>query len=291
LGLGVVILAISTSILYIEGGSAKIHGINMAKTSLSIVTQNPTYYSDGCSLAQNATTSGPCKYGKWSSKVKVVLFGDSHAGQWQEALADLGSAHNFEEIALVKGGCPSANVTVAMNGTSVPFTACDIWRKNMIDRINNIEKPDLIILSNLSIYKPLTVGQNKNTWWSNGLQDTIAKLKTPGRNILIIGDTPFPVQNIPDCLIKNPNNQSKCDIKEKYVLKFSNSAIEKVIAQKNNVTYIDPRDWLCTTSGCPAVVNGIVAYRDASHLSIPLSRKLEPILLNELKKQLGEKIK
>jgi hypothetical protein len=38
---------------------------------------------------------------------------------------------------------------------------------------------------------------------------------------------------------------------------------------------IDPTPWLCS-SYCPAIVDGSVAYRDASHISVEMSLKLLP---------------
>jgi hypothetical protein len=36
---------------------------------------------------------------------------------------------------------------------------------------------------------------------------------------------------------------------------------------------IDPTPWLCGKT-CPAVISGIVTYRDASHLTVEMARHL-----------------
>jgi len=38
---------------------------------------------------------------------------------------------------------------------------------------------------------------------------------------------------------------------------------------------INPTPWLCS-SYCPAILDGSVAYRDASHISVEMSLKLLP---------------
>jgi len=38
---------------------------------------------------------------------------------------------------------------------------------------------------------------------------------------------------------------------------------------------INPTPWLCS-SYCPAIVDGTVAYRDASHISVEMALKLLP---------------
>jgi hypothetical protein len=45
---------------------------------------------------------------------------------------------------------------------------------------------------------------------------------------------------------------------------------------------IDPTSWLCTDL-CPAIKDGYVAYRDASHISVDAALGLKPLLENALK--------
>jgi hypothetical protein len=40
---------------------------------------------------------------------------------------------------------------------------------------------------------------------------------------------------------------------------------------------IDPASWLCTTI-CPAIQDGYVVYRDASHISVAAALALKPQL-------------
>jgi hypothetical protein len=54
----------------------------------------------------------------------------------------------------------------------------------------------------------------------------------------------------------------KCDLNEKSDPRIAGNFIK-----------VNPTPWLCS-SKCPAIVNGIVAYRDASHISVDISRSL-----------------
>ncbi len=40
---------------------------------------------------------------------------------------------------------------------------------------------------------------------------------------------------------------------------------------------LNPTPWLCS-SYCPAIIDGTVAYRDASHISVEMALKLLPQL-------------
>jgi hypothetical protein len=58
----------------------------------------------------------------------------------------------------------------------------------------------------------------------------------------------------------------KCDGSEKSAAKVT-----------GGFTVLNPTSWLCGNN-CPAIVDGVVAYRDASHISVAMSEALAPKL-------------
>ena len=94
---------------------------------------------------------------------------------------------------------------------------------------------------------------------------------------MILADTPFPITNVVDCLSKNLLKPAKCDLKRKVAVGYNNRifAIQKVSQTLGN-PYIDPTEWLCNTTICPAVIGKTIAYADNSHISREMSVKLIP---------------
>jgi hypothetical protein len=43
-------------------------------------------------------------------------------------------------------------------------------------------------------------------------------------------------------------------------------------AHQHGATYVDPSNWLCTDTFCPAVIGNMVVYRDKLHLTDRFSR-------------------
>jgi hypothetical protein len=82
----------------------------------------------------------------------------------------------------------------------------------------------------------------------------LANLKGSSKNLIYISDTPHPQSDIPNCLASR--NSQKCDTSEK----TPNLIID-------GFSQIDPTPWLCTEF-CPAIQDGYVVYRDASHISV-----------------------
>jgi hypothetical protein len=82
--------------------------------------------------------------------------------------------------------------------------------------------------------------------------------------LIYISDTPRPLRDIPNCLASR--DFQSCNTTEKTPVKIING-FEK----------IDPTPWLCTDV-CPAIQDGYVVYRDASHISVAAALALKPQL-------------
>jgi len=44
-----------------------------------------------------------------------------------------------------------------------------------------------------------------------------------------------------------------------------------------HATTVEPADWMCTATKCPMIVDDILVYRDASHMSASYSKFLAPM--------------
>jgi peptidoglycan/LPS O-acetylase OafA/YrhL len=237
-------------------------------------------HKDECLAGIEATTNGRCVFGDVGAGRTIVLFGDSHADQWRPALAAMASVGGYRLVSLTKSGCPAATVEVRRPGTTSPFTECDQWRAATLRRINEVEKPDVVIVTSSSIF-----GASKGDssgWWGAGLSRTLEQLVAPGRRLLLIHDTPRPVSNVPDCLAAHPDAPSACDIAADRRYAHEYRAVERSSAQAVGAAVVDPGQWLCRGDVCPVVVEGEVAYRDHSHLSEAVAMRLKERLWRAL---------
>ena len=87
---------------------------------------------------------------------------------------------------------------------------------------------------------------------------------------IYISDTPMRKVDVPDCLAANLG--TICD---------AATTVNPTVAK--GLIGIDPTPWLCGQT-CPALIDGIVTYRDHSHLTIAMSKHLAPNLLTALKR-------
>jgi hypothetical protein len=225
----------------------------------------PQVYLDDCHVNNGETVSGDCTYGPVSDN-KIVLFGDSHAAQWMPVLEELAYKKNFQLISLTKSACPAAAVLKVESG-EYKNADCSKWRENSIARIQAL-KPMAVIVSGMQHFEMPSGYSSRAEWWREGQAKTFAGLRGSSDHIIYISDTPHPLRDIPSCIAAG--RIDKCNATEPSEAIFSPGWKQ-----------INPTSWFCAQN-CPAIIDGVVAYRDASHISVLMSKKVEPQLLSTL---------
>lgn len=233
--------------------------------SLEEIMVKPQVYLDDCHVNNGETVSGDCTYGPVSDN-KIVLFGDSHAAQWMPVLEELAYKKNFQLISLTKSACPAAAVLKVESG-EYKNADCSKWRENSIARIQAL-KPMAVIVSGMQHFEMPSGYSSRAEWWREGQAKTFAGLRGSSDHIIYISDTPHPLRDIPSCIAAG--RIDKCNATEPSEAIFSPGWKQ-----------INPTSWFCSQN-CPAIIDGVVAYRDASHISVLMSKKVEPQLLSTL---------
>jgi hypothetical protein len=234
--------------------------------SLADIVKKPLVYSDNCHVNNGETTSPDCTYGNKSSTRKIVLFGDSHAAQWFPALEKLATENGFALISLTKSACPGPAVKKVDTG-AYKNSDCFTWRDYAYKRIAQIE-PEAILVSGFQHFEVPAGYASRTQWWREGEAKTLAGLRGTSQHIVYISDTPHPKRDIPSCLAAG--NLSRCNTSEKSQPIFS-----------PGYQRINPTMWLCAEV-CPAIIGNTVVYRDSSHLTVAMSRKLSTQLATAL---------
>ena len=248
--------ALAVGILFTVQGDIKLP--DGKSVSIQEVMTKPKVYFDDCHVNNGEVLSGDCSYGDRSSRKTIVLYGDSHAAQWFPALEKLANENGFQLVSLTKSACPAPEVKKVQIG-AYKNRDCFKWRENSIKRMQQM-KPAAIIMSGFQYFDVPDSFPSRQSWWANGQKLAYQNLRGASSRLIYISDTPHPNRDIPNCLAAN--GKAKCDDSERSDPRISGGFIQ-----------VNPTPWLCTNK-CPAVVNGIVAYRDASHISVAMSQSL-----------------
>jgi peptidoglycan/LPS O-acetylase OafA/YrhL len=256
------------SIIFTSSDKIDVSGINGA-VSLAQIKARPLVYDDGCHANYAQTKSGKCEYANTASSKTIVLYGDSHAAQWFPALVEIANRSGYKLISLTKSACPAVD-TVRLDQGGFKMSRCREWRKNSIIRIQEV-KPDVLIMSSFQYFAQPPQFNDRSKWWNDGQRRLLTEVKNTSPHLIYITDTPHPIRDIPACLANY--SISKC-----------NTTVRSENLSIPGFKVIDPNSWLCSRS-CPAVKDGVVAYRDASHISVDISIALIPRLTQALRDQ------
>ena len=176
---------------------------------------------------------------------------------------------------LNKVSCPLPTLSLLNPTLNRPYVECNEWRSNMINRLFREPRPRIIFVASLNYYT--------NTGVAAGWQTTLTELQKVGAPIVYLHDTPYPNIDVPTCVSGALSNWSECSFERSVAYHpdplMTGSAASHGLAARVN---IDP--YLCPESDtrCPAVRDGILLYRDTSHVTNTAMTALIPVFQRQV---------
>jgi peptidoglycan/LPS O-acetylase OafA/YrhL len=248
------------------------------------IANNPV--DDGCSLLLGQTRNGDCTYGTPDATTEVVLFGDSHLGQWWPAIERLADQRGWKVVYLIKTTCTYADVTTYNSALGGLKTDCDRWRAGVLERIA-ADRPALVIVSANHHTPPIVngavlKGEAAIREMSAGAGRTIDLLRATGAQVAVLADIPQTAVDPADCLTANPDHVLRCARPRSRALDLGWFEAERAITERHGAVFVDVDAWICPSDPCPAVLGQFVVYADTSHLTRPfvaaLTGRLDAVL-------------
>jgi len=229
-------------------------------------------HAAGCLIDQSETSSPDCRFGAVGSERQVVLFGNSHALHYSPALLRLAERHGWELTALMRAGCPIADVAFAYR--------CDRWREETVERIEQRERPALIVVATTTEFRAGVVrdGERLDLEASRpalraGLARTLKRLRATGATVVLIRDNARAPDDVPGCVSENPDDLQRCAFDDG---RDPRRAHDALAAADAGVRAIDPSPVVCPKSRCPAVIGNALVYRDDNHFTAAFAHTLAP---------------
>lgn len=206
-----------------------------------------------------------CEYGSDApSSTRVALVGDSHANQWMPALSRIAQDRGWRLVTYVKSGCAYA---VGLGSAN-----CQAFNREVAERLRS-ESPDVVITSARS---GLGYGSHADTADAvRGFAAAWEPLIAAGTRVYALADTPEPekagLSDPPSCVAGGET----CTISEARAL--PDDALVRA-AERTGATVVDLRDSFCFDGRCPAVIGGVLVYRDSNHITSVYARSLSTVL-------------
>lgn len=231
-----------------------------------------------------------CEFGDTAAATRVVLFGDSHAMQWFNALERIAIERHWKLTTLVKSSCPVATVDIP-GKPAAEVAQCNEWRRAatlMIERL----RPDLVVASSAIVYMTITgrppggSGLSVETW-RDGLTAEFRALTRTGQRVVWIHDTPIPPYDIPSCIGRTIRlrwlSRGMCGFRREVGLPAELNQVAREAGRGlRTLSFVEMTDQLCDERHCPAMRDGEMIYHDDSHIAGAMAERLAPVLASRL---------
>lgn len=232
-----------------------------------------------CEVAPRVTSSPPCLFGAVDSPDRIVLLGDSHAGQWFSPLLSLAAKRGWALQELVKQGCPLPDLSVVNPQLGRTYRECGTWRADSLARLAKGPKPRLVVVSSLNRYT------DDRGLLLRGWEKTLKPLRALGVPVVYLADTPVPGTDIPACVSGHLSDPEACAFDRDGAHRPDPLAERIAAGGLPGVRAVEVNSVLCPATGptCPAVLDRILLYRDDAHLTdvaaVVLAPRLERLLM------------
>jgi hypothetical protein len=250
--------------------------------SLATAADDIGFPNTRCEAAPDADrVAEPCVFGDRASALRVVLWGDSHAGMWLPALMPIALSRHWRLEFYGKPACPAPKLTFWNQQQGRPFAECDRFRKFVVGRIRAV-RPALVIVTGESFSQKLDRGVLITpAQWQAGLVATLDAVRGPATRVVVLGDTPVLDRSAPECLAAHTSDVPACTTTRAAATARVWNAADEAAARTAGAGYLSVLPWLCT-SVCTPVVGNMVVYRNRFHLTATYARMLTGVLENAL---------
>jgi peptidoglycan/LPS O-acetylase OafA/YrhL len=248
----------------------------LTKLSPEVVASLGAAESDmarGCIVNREEIKPIACAIGDKSSAKLMVLMGDSHAWRWIPALDVIAKSHHFRVVVFAKAACPPENYVVTDFSLKRRYTECEQWRPAMLNTVDHL-RPSVVVIS-AEIHDGASSG---------AMSELVARYVSQNARVALVDDTPVPFRDIPQCLSRHSDDARSCAVTEAKAMYQPGLRLDRRNgAVGAGALFVEPTDWFCAASVCPAVINGMVVYRDSNHITATYARWLTPKLEEALK--------
>lgn len=235
-----------------------------------------------CKLAMTVPAVGSsergCLVGK-NGPIRIMLWGDSHAGHLKPALEGLAEQRHVRAMLRYEPSCPPALGFSAAVVDEAKRRKCDEFNNDVLADIRSRPSLDTVILSARWIGY---VQKDENAVkLLASLESSIQGLRNRGvRVILVAPGVDFP-RDVPSCLIRT-SREAECGLtldQASHRRSSAMSVIDTAAKAFPEVVVVDPMKYLCLRGRCSVRIGQDVLYSDAHHLSVAGAGKLVPMLL------------
>ena len=275
------------------GGSVFLVATHLERTTLShyAAVRAAVPGDNSCMASAERSSNGIqyCVYGDTQSTRLVLLVGDSHAGQWRDALAAAARAQGVRLVTRWRTSCPAISIRVTRE-SSAPDPGCSKYQAETIALMQTLS-PRGVIISQAGFYGPRIrddrgeqprSAERRLALWARAYRQFIGQASATGAKVAVIEDNPRLPRDPLDCLARFGNTDSDCapsraeSVEEIAAIQ---SAEDPILADPEVVDVFNTVETICGYLRCSLTDHqGNIIFRDRDHLSLEWTLSQRPRL-------------
>lgn len=220
----------------------------------------------------------PCAFGSDQPRATFAVIGDSHAGQLRSAFDHVARELDWRGYMLWRNSCSYVSV-----GRSLPepeFSQCVEFKQQVPQWL--AEHPEVTTVFIVGLTRD--AGANP----VQGSLDAWAALPPSVTRVVVVRDTPEQRSDVLACVEQavqaGQPPGATCAVPRTQALP-PDPAVEA--AKQRKVPVIDLTSHFCDDANCFPVIDGVLAYKDLTHVTPTFAKTLGPALLDDVRRVAG----
>jgi peptidoglycan/LPS O-acetylase OafA/YrhL len=246
----------------------------------------PDAYDRGCQADQVTTTPTFCEYGDRQGEVTVVLTGDSKALQWVAPLDAISEKNHWRLRVATKSSCSFSGALIKY--AQGRYQNCLDYSDNLVKALL-AERPDIVLTSQTAKKAFGADGELAIGPMVDGLVKSWTTLESAGIDVIPILDNPRPFDfdgqgaQVYACVADHVDDLGRCAFATRKGIAESAAPVLRQAAERaGDLPVLDLTDALCNARVCPPVIQGVLVYRQGSHVTNTYALSMENVIAERL---------
>jgi hypothetical protein len=224
-----------------------------------------------CVATINESRVPACVFGDRTGTRTMILYGDSHAAMWFQALNSIAAQDGWKLVVLSKLGCLADPLAAPTPREGTEWKACDQWHTFAIARINRID-PNLLVVAQ-AITETRFGDKYTPAQWRDGMTTLLIRVRA--RATVVLGNTPN--TGGPSCVANHREDVQACS--QGPFTAYNNA--ERQAADSGGARYVDVTPWFCAKT-CSPIIGNFDVYFNYSHVAVRYTHYLQNVLADAL---------
>ncbi len=187
----------------------------------------------GCISFYDGVEPVSCELGDPTGGIVATIIGDSHAMQLIPALDIASRDAGIKLVPFMKTACAVSSVPVYNATLKRNYHECEAWRERVFEQVEQLQPDYVIVIQSSHIQLDGVSDEDRDRVFHDGWVTTLNRLRRSGAEVILLSDTPYALQLVPECLSAHMSNAAACTMSRDEGTRLQNVAVESARGVRN----------------------------------------------------------